>query len=112
MAGRQHAGLGSWSHSRDAVSCAARRCSLWGVLTALMGPGVFVPRSNGSGSGSGQMDSQGRSIAKRNSCKSEEPALRGPYPRTRRTTLLGPCCCTRARCRQALPAQEMEITSH
>lgn len=44
MAGRQHAGLGSWSRSRDAASCAARSCSSVGVHTASWGQEcLFLP---------------------------------------------------------------------
>lgn len=40
MAGRQHAGLGSWSRSWYAASCAARSCSFGGgVFTQLDGAG-------------------------------------------------------------------------
>lgn len=63
-----------------------KKLLLGGGSHSFMGPGVFVPPSNGNSrclpgcSGSGQLYSHGRSVAKRNSCESEETALGGPYP--------------------------------
>lgn len=67
--------------------CCQLRCKkllLGGDSRSLMGLGVFVPPSNGNSrcllgcSGSGQLYSQGRSVAKRNSRESKELALGGP----------------------------------